>query len=65
MKQDLDNKMKKEKDVEWIKSFASITVTDICKELGINKNNLYTFKISAENTSKVRQEIEKKLREIL
>lgn len=65
MKQDLGNKMRKEKDVEWIKKFSSITVTDICKELGISKANLYSFKISAENTAKVKNEIERRLRELL
>jgi transposase-like protein len=65
MKQDLDNKLIKEKDVEWIKAFSNISVARVCRELGINKNNLYTFKISAENTSKVKKEIEKRLREIL
>lgn len=65
MKQDLDNKMLKEKDVEWIKTFSNITVAKVCRELGINKNNLYTFKISAENTAKIKKEIEKRLREIL
>lgn len=65
MKQDPVNKLKKEKDIEWIKKFASITVTDICKDLGINKNNLYTYKISAENTAKVKNEIQRRLREML
>lgn len=65
MKIDLENKAIKEKDVEWIKNFSSITVSNICKELGINKSNLYTFKISAEKTSKVKEEIQKRLRELL
>lgn len=65
MKTDFANKEKKEKDVEWIKKFASISVSDVCRELGINKANLYTFRISAEKTSLVKEEIEKRLRELL
>lgn len=51
-------------DLEFIKSFCKIHITDICKKLKIDKSNLYKRKISKENMHKVRLELEKQIEEL-
>ena len=40
-------------DLEFIKSFSKITITDTCKELGVNRENLYNGKAGKKNEMKV------------
>ena len=40
-------------DLEFIKSFSKITITDTCKELGVNRENLYKGKTTKKNEMKV------------
>lgn len=54
--------MNKEMDLKWIKEFSKITVVSVCKELKIDKSNLWSGKASTENTARVKEEIEKRLK---
>lgn len=64
MKLDDKTKEQKEKDLEWIKKFSKITIIGICKDLKINKPNLFMGKSSAENTARVKEEILKRVKEL-
>ena len=59
-----DVKEQPNKDLEWIKAFSKIKIIDICRDLKINKPNLWTGRTSAENISKVKKEIQKRLKEL-
>lgn len=51
-------------DLEYIKAFQKITVTAICKELRIDKPSVYRGTASADNIKKVREEIEKRIKQL-
>jgi hypothetical protein len=53
--------MNKEIDLKWIKAFSKITVVSVCKDLKIDKSNLWAEKASAENVAKVKEEIKRRL----
>lgn len=57
-------KEKSNKDLEWIKEFSKIKIMTICRDLNINKPNLWTGKTSAENIAKVKKEIQRRLQEL-
>lgn len=52
-------------DLEFIKSFSKITITNTCKELGVNRQNLYKGKTSKKNEMKVALLLIKKFYAIL
>lgn len=52
-------------DLEFIKSFSKITITDTCKELGVNRENLYKGKTTKKNEMKVALALIKKFYAIL
>lgn len=54
----------KEKDLAFIKAFSKITIQNICKELQVNKSNVWRGNASAEAIKKVREEIEKRIQQI-
>lgn len=54
----------KEIDLKYIKDFGKIKIATICKELGIDKSNLWRGNASEEAVKKVREEIEKRLAEL-
>ena len=54
----------KEQDLKFIKAFKSITVSEICKDLKVDKSNVYRGIASAESIRKVREEIERRLEEL-
>lgn len=54
----------KEKDLKFIKEFAKIKITTICKELGINKSNVWAGNASPEAIKKVREELERRINEL-
>lgn len=56
--------MEKEEDLKYIKDFSKITVSSICRDLGINRQNLLNGRASTKNTKKVRKKIEEKLEHI-
>ena len=62
----LDDKIKEKsnKDLQWIKAFSKIKIIDVCRDLKVNKANLWTGKASADSIIKVREEIERRLKEL-
>lgn len=54
----------KERDLKYIKEFSKITIATICKELGIDKSNLWRGNASEEAVKKVRQELERRINEL-
>lgn len=52
-------------DLEFIKNFSKITITDTCRQLNINKGNLYNGKASKKNEMKVALTLIKKFYSIL
>ena len=56
--------MNKEKDLKFIKDFSKISVASVCKELKVNKSNLWAGNASVENTNKVRITIEERIKKL-
>lgn len=54
--------MSKEDDIKFIKDFIDISIIDICKELKVDKANLYRGNASADATHKVKEELEKRIK---
>ncbi len=54
----------KERDLKFIKDFSKIKITTICKELGINKSNVWAGNASEEAIKKVREELERRINEL-
>lgn len=53
--------MDKEKDLQYIKDFSKITIAGICKELRIDKSNLWAGRCPAESVARVKNEIKNQL----
>lgn len=51
-------------DLEYIKKFTQITITKICKDLKIDRPNLIKGNASPEATRKVKEEIQKRIKEL-
>lgn len=53
--------MKKSKsymiDLEFIKAFSKMSMTSICKKIGVNRSNLFNGKVSSYNMTLVRNYI--------
>lgn len=54
----------KQRDIKYIKDFSKINVTAICKELNIEKTNVYRGIASAEKIKRVKEEIKKRIKEL-
>lgn len=54
----------KKVDLDFIKRFQKITLSQICKDLRVDKPSIYRGTASADNIRKVRLEIEKRLDEL-
>lgn len=52
-------------DLEFIKRFNDITITDICKDLEYNSRNIYSGRAKQENIENVRKVLEYKIRKLL
>lgn len=61
MKKFIDKKDK----LDFIKNFSKIKVSDVCKELNIDKSNLWSGKASEEKISLVYITIIEKIRKLL
>lgn len=55
----------KEKELKFIKEFTNINITDICKELGVQPNNVYAGKAKKETYSNIRYCIYRELFKII
>lgn len=45
-------------DLEFIKNFQKITITNICKKLNINRGNFYSNKVKPEDVTRIKEQIE-------
>lgn len=53
--------MTRDNDLKFIKDFSKINISQICKDLNVDRSNVLCGRASKETTSKVRKEIEKRL----
>ena len=51
--------------MKFIKDFYKINITEICDYLKVGKGNLYTGKLSAEKTALVKDELVKRLKNVI
>lgn len=52
------------KNVQFLKDFNKITVTRACKEENVRDSNLYTLKASAESIQRIKDNIDRRIREL-
>lgn len=52
-------------DLEFIKEFQKIKLTDICKELKIDYSNLYAGRTGKTNEKRVKEELIKRYNKLL
>lgn len=55
----------KKVNLDFIKAFSQITITRICKDLNVDRPNLLKGNASTETTRKVKEELEKRILELL
>lgn len=57
--------MSKEKEIliEYLKGFSDISISKVCKDLGIAKTNISSGKASLDVYRKVSQELSRRVRE--
>lgn len=51
-------------ELKFIKMFQKITLTKVCKNLGISRSNIVSGGASRENYIKIKKEIEKEIAKI-
>lgn len=56
--------MSKEKDLKFIKGFIGISLSSICRELNVDRQNIIHGKSSPEKTKLVKEAIIKKISEL-
>ena len=56
--------MTKEQDMRYIKDFAKITISQICRDLKIDRINILNGKASSEKTRLVKEELERRIKEL-
>lgn len=54
----------KEKDLKYIHGFMKISLSSVCKELNIDRDNVKNGRASAKNIELVRQTIQEKLKNL-
>lgn len=52
----------KSKYLQYIKDFSKINISNLCRELGINRENILKGKASEETTKKLYDEIQRQLK---
>lgn len=57
--------MDKEKDLNFIKEFSKITISQVCRDLKVDRGNLMNGRASEENTNRIKAEIEKRLSKLM
>lgn len=57
--------MNKENDLNFIKEFSKITVSQVCRDLKVDRGNLLNGRASEESTNRVKTEIEKRITNII
>lgn len=58
---DKDDKLK---NVQFLKDFNKITIKKACDEEGVYDSNLYTLKASRESIERVKNNIDKRIKEL-
>lgn len=53
--------IEKQKNLNFIKKFSKITITKVCKNAGVLRQNIVNGKANAEKVKKVREEIESEI----
>lgn len=48
-------------DLQYIKDFSKITISQICRDLNIDRGNLMNGRASEKNIKLVKEELEKRL----
>lgn len=56
--------MNKEEDLEFIKNFSKISIASVCRELEINKANIWSGNASEVNIHRVAEELRKRIRNL-
>lgn len=51
-------------NLEFIKAFSKISIAQICKDLKVNKSNVWSGNASEDSIKKVREEIERRYEEL-
>lgn len=51
----------KDRYLKYIKNFSKIKISEICRELKIDKANIYRGTASIENIKKIKDEIKKRI----
>ena len=46
------------KDLDYIKKFSKISISEACRKCNVNRSNLLNGKASKENVKKIREELE-------
>ena len=54
----------KERDLKYIKDFSKIKVAAICKDLKVDKSNLWRGNASSEVVKRVKEELKKRIDEL-
>lgn len=54
----------RERDLKYIKDFSKIKVAAICKDLKVDKSNLWRGNASGEVVKKVKEELIKRIKEL-
>lgn len=49
---------KNNEDLDYIKKFSSISITDVCKKLGVDRSNLLNGRTSKKNMKLIRKGLE-------
>ena len=53
--------MNKESDLNFIKEFSKITISQVCRDLEVDRGNLINGRSSEETTNRVKTEIKNRL----
>lgn len=55
----------KEKDLQFLKDFAKISISSICRDLDVSNINLMNGRSGAKTTKRVKEELVKELNKLL
>ena len=56
--------MSKDDNLQFIKDFSKITISQVCRDLNVDRGNLMNGRASESNTKLVKEELEKRLKDL-
>lgn len=56
--------MGKEQDLKFIKGFMKISLSEVCRELKVDRDNVKNGRASAKNIEAVKNKIQEKIKEL-